>query len=370
MLHFSIASISNAQNGSVNVLTTATPFLRISPDTRAGGMGDQYIATSPDANSIFGNQSKIAFSPKKLEFAFNYLPWLSKLGFNDVKMLAVASYYKIDSKQAFTSSFRYFTLGSIPLSDELGNQLSTIYPQEYSIDFGYTSKLSARLSLGVALRYIHSKLATGIANDGTTYKAGNSISGDVSLFYNKIEKDGISFGAILSNVGSKIRYQNDPSKGNYLPANLGIGFVYKKQLLNNTSLSFGIDVNKLLVPIAPTLTGNSSIDSVQYTQYRKTDLLSSYFNSFNDGSGLVKSFQISTGLEFEYDNTFFARTGYFYEPQKIGDRRYFSVGSGIKYNQISLNLAYLFPTGNSINFSPLTNTLRIGILYSFSKTED
>ena len=54
------AFVVNAQStaNSINVVTTAVPFLRISPDARSGGMGDVGIATIPDANSSFWNQAK------------------------------------------------------------------------------------------------------------------------------------------------------------------------------------------------------------------------------------------------------------------------------------------------------------------------
>jgi len=51
-----------SQTSSINVVTSAVPFLRISPDARAGGMGDLGVATSPDANAQFYNVAKYAFA--------------------------------------------------------------------------------------------------------------------------------------------------------------------------------------------------------------------------------------------------------------------------------------------------------------------
>ena len=47
-----------------NTITTAVPFLRISPDSRAGGLGDAGVSTTPDANSIHWNAAKLAFLPE------------------------------------------------------------------------------------------------------------------------------------------------------------------------------------------------------------------------------------------------------------------------------------------------------------------
>ena len=46
---------------SINTVTTAVPFLMISPDARSGALGDAGGALSPDANSIHWNMSKLAF---------------------------------------------------------------------------------------------------------------------------------------------------------------------------------------------------------------------------------------------------------------------------------------------------------------------
>jgi hypothetical protein len=56
---------SYGQTDSINVVTTAVPFLRISPDARAGGMGDVALATSPDANAQFYNLAKYPFAKSK-----------------------------------------------------------------------------------------------------------------------------------------------------------------------------------------------------------------------------------------------------------------------------------------------------------------
>jgi hypothetical protein len=52
------------------------------------------------------------------------------------------------------------------------------------MDVGYARKLGAKMGLGVALRYIHSNLAGGVSSNGTSYKAGNAVAGDLSFYYN------------------------------------------------------------------------------------------------------------------------------------------------------------------------------------------
>ncbi len=122
----------------INVVTTAVPFLRISPDARAGGMGEVGIATLPDANSGFWNLAKTPFNTSKGGLSLTYTPWLKKLGLNDVYLASMAGYYKIDERQAFTGSLRYFSLGDIQFTNDRGEDIRGYHSREFGIDGCYT----------------------------------------------------------------------------------------------------------------------------------------------------------------------------------------------------------------------------------------
>src|SRR5436190_91801 len=226
LLLMSCMSVSMAQ--TPNVVTTAVPFLRISPDARAGGMGEVGIATLPDVNSTFWNLAKTPFNTSKGAIAMSYIPWLKNLGLNDVYMAALGGYYKLDDLQAISASMRYFSLGTIQFTDNLGNDYGTFRPREFTIDAGYSRKLSDKMGLGLALRYINSNLAAGQNVNGTTYKAGSAVAGDLSFYYTGQNDagQGWSFGAALTNLGTKIGYTSDAKQKDYIPANLGFGIGY------------------------------------------------------------------------------------------------------------------------------------------------
>ncbi|MBO9200394.1 MULTISPECIES: type IX secretion system outer membrane channel protein PorV [Niastella] len=361
---------ANAQTTQpINVVTTAVPFLRISPDARAGGMGDLGLATSPDANAPFWNLAKVPFAQKNFSVGLTYTPWLKDLGLNDVYLLALAGYYKLDEDAALAGSVRYFSLGNIQFTDASGNDFGSGRPREFGVDFGYTRKLSDKIGLGVALRYIHSNLAGNLAQSGTTYKPGSTVAGDLSFFYNGTDEagQGFNFGATLTNLGGKIGYTNDATQKDYIPANLSFGTTYTKAFDEANKITFGIDVHKLLVPTPPTFTGDSAIDNPRVADYRNKTSVSSWFSSFNDAPGgfkeELKEFQISLGAEYNYNDQFFFRTGYFYEDKTKGNRKYFTVGLGVKYNVFGLNFSYLVPSGSGVNRNPLSNTLRFGLIF-------
>lgn len=348
---------------SINVVTSAVPFLRISPDARAGGMGDAGIATNPDQNSNFWNIAKTPFSANKAGVAVSYTPWLNDLGLNDVYLMSLAGYYKLDDMQALSASVRYFSLGNIQFTDALGNPLQTFRPREFAIDLGYSRKLTKKLSLGIALRYISSDLAGGTVN-GINYKKGSSVAGDLHLFHNgqKENGQGFNWGLTLSNLGSKISYTSDATQKDYIPANLGLGGAYTKVFDSDNKLTVALDVNKLLVPTPPDV-----FDSAGLADYRSKGVVSSWFSSFGDapdgGAEELREVSASIGAEYWYKNQFALRAGYFYENPDKGNRRYFTLGAGLKYNIVGLNFSYLLPTGSGVNRNPLSNTLRFSLVF-------
>ena len=349
----------------INVVTTAVPFLRISPDARSGGMGDVGVATIPDANSIFWNLSKVPFAQSRSAITLTYTPWLKGLDLNDVYLVSAAGYHQLDDQQAISASLRYFSLGNIQFTDNSGNDLQTYRPREFAIDAGYSRKLSEKLGIGIALRYINSNLASGQSASGSTYKTGTSVAGDLSIFNDGSEGgtvSGLNWGATLTNLGAKIGYTNDATEKDFIPANLGLGIAYVNVFDEDSKITFGLDVNKLLVPTPPAIG-----DSMGLVNYHNKGVVGSWFSSFGDAPGgfseELKEFQISVGAEYVYMDQFAFRAGYFYENPIKGDRKYFTLGAGLNYNMMGLNFSYLIPSGSGVNRNPLSNTLRFSILF-------
>ncbi|MEP7141554.1 MAG: type IX secretion system outer membrane channel protein PorV [Ferruginibacter sp.] len=365
----SAISIVNAQSNCatcINVVSTAVPFLRISPDARSGGMGDVGIATAPDANAAFWNLAKTPFNTNKGGLSVTYTPWLQDLGLKDIYLASLSGYYKIDEAEAISGSLRYFNLGSIQFTSASGEPLGEGRPREFGVDVGYSRKLSEKLGLGVSLRYINSSLASGDPNNsGVIYKPGTAVAGDLSVFHTGIREDGsgLNYGVTLSNLGSKISYTNDATQKDFIPANLGIGVAYTKVFDETSKMTFGLDINKLLVPTLDT-GANALVD------YHNKGVVGSWFSSFGDAPGgfseELKEVQASLGAEFWYQNQFALRAGYFYENALKGNRKYFTVGAGLKYNTFGINFSFLIPSGNGITRIPLSNTLRFSLIFDFA----
>ena len=368
---------AKAQTSPINVVTTAVPFLRISPDARAGGMGDLAIATAPDASSSYFNLGKVPFNESPNGLNITYTPWLKRI-VPDVYLASVAGFHKFNEDEAISASLRYFSLGQIQFTDNYGNPLQSFNPREYGIDVGYSRKLGPKTGFGLGLKYIYSNLAGGSVG-GNTYKAGTSVAGDLG-FYHNAQNDagqGWAFGAALTNLGAKISYTDNADQKDFIPANFGIGTTYTSVLDETNKISFGIDINKLLVPTPPVAQSNPNNDPAidaanqkALEDYRSKSVVGSWFSSFGDAAGgfseELKEFQVSAGAEYWYENQFALRGGYFYENVNKGNRRFFTAGVGIKYNVFGLNFSYLIPTGSGINQNPLANTLRFSLVFDFN----
>ena len=352
------------ENGN-RIISTGVPLLLIAPDSRAGAMGDVGAASKPDANSIHWNAAKLSFTEKKAGLSFSYTPWLRQI-VSDIKLMYLSGYYKIDDRSTVGGSLTYFSLGSIDFFSEEGISTGTYKPNEFAFDLAYSMKLSNNLSLSLTGRYIRSDLTQG-QNVGTTQThAANAAAADLGLYYqNKLNIDlpsEYAFGLQISNLGTKISY-SDNMESSFLPANLRLGGRYTMDFDQFNNLSLMVDLNKLLVPTPPVYNEDGSI-------YAGMDpnvgILQGAIQSFYDApNGLKEEMQeisLSVGAEYWYNKVLAVRAGYFYEAKNKGARQYLTVGAGLRYTVMGLDISYLIST-SALSNNPLKNTLRIALTF-------
>lgn len=364
------------QDTSRRVITTAVPFLSIATDARAGGMGDVGVATSPDANSTHWNIAKLAYIENDIGFSLSYTPWLGKI-IDDMSLSYLTGYYKINKEQAVGLSLSYFDLGDIQFTDEYGEALQNFNPREFSFSGSYSRLLSENMSLGITLKYIRSNLTGNVFSSTNDGQAGVSIAGDIGWYWNKDlgQKSNLALGATITDIGNKITYSNDDQK-EFIPTTLRFGSAYKLNLDPYNSLTFALDFSKLMVPSPPVYVVDEN-GRVVYDQNGDPEiargkdpnrsLISGMFGSFTDApdgaSEEFKEVMIGTGIEYWYKNLFAVRGGYFYEHYDKGDRKYFTMGLGLKYNVFGVDFAYLVPMERE---HPLAETLRFTLKFDFN----
>ena len=376
-----------------NTITTAVPFLMIAPDSRAGGMGDAGVASTPDVNSMHWNPAKYMFCEDEMGVSISYTPWLRFL-VQDMNIGYLSGYYKLDAENTLAASLTYFTLGNITFTDVVGSTIRDFNPNEFSLDFAYSRLLGNNLSGSVALRYIYSNLSGGISNSGAETHPGHSGAGDVAFFYKSDDlnlgnmKSQLMWGLNVSNIGLKISYTSNEQR-NFIPTNFRMGLGYLMELDNFNTILLTADMNKLLVPTPPvylkdTLGGwvydNLGNLIIQYGKDPNISVPAALFSSWTDAPGTNDLFlngngdpsvfreefaeiTWSVGLEYWYDKKFALRAGYFNEHQYKGNRKYFTMGAGLKMNVFGLDFAYLIAPGQN---NPLRNTLRFTLIFDFA----
>ena len=379
---FIATAIAQDETGknAFNPVQTGVTSLNIAPDARSASMGDLGVATDPDANSQYWNPSKYAFAYSTAGVSLSYTPWLRKL-VNDIFLANLSGYIKLGSydNQALSASLRYFSLGEVNTTDGAGYNTQSLNPYEMALDLGYSRKLSESFSMGVVFRYIYSDLGFSDSYAGDQTSGASAFAADISGFYNSYPIIGRNecqwtFGFNISNIGSKVSFNNgeDPA---FLPTNLRLGTAFTFPLADYHNLTLAVDVNKLLVPTRPRQSDYTAeeygteadaqgayIDALE--DWENMSSISGIFKSFSDAPGgwkeELQEIYWSLGAEYNYNQQFFLRAGYFHEHENKGNRQYFGFGAGFSLNVVRLDASYMLATAQT---SPLDQTLRFTLTF-------
>jgi len=367
----------------LNTITTAVPFLIITPDSRAGALGDAGVATSADVNSFHWNTAKLAFSKNKTELGMSYSPWLRQL-VDDIHLSYLAGYHKVSKRGTFGGSLRYFSLGEITFTDNIGTMTRVFSPNEFEVLGGYSYKLTDRMALGLNAKFVYSNLTGGTGVGSSQSKAGIAGAADLSFAYLNDEVDlgrydaHFSFGATVQNIGNKISY-TDAATRDFLPTNLRLGTALKVEFDKFNSLTATVDFNKLLVPTIPSYAPDGTIVSGLDNE---VGVVSGMLQSFYDAPGNVtanadgtfsvasgsrfaeemREINIGGGFEYWYSNVLAVRVGYFHEAASKGNRKYLTFGAGLYYSSFGIDVSYLAAVTQN---NPLANTVRFSLQFKF-----
>ncbi len=385
---------ANVSDLQLNTITTSLPFMAITPDSRAGGMGDAGTALSPSSTSIYWNTSVLSFSKQKSEISLSYTPWLRQLT-NDISLSYLAGYYKINKTHTIGASLRYFSLGEITFTDAQGNVLRDDKPSEFELTGAYAFRLAKKFSIGINGKFAYSNLTGGIPVAGVNTKAAVVGATDISFtYYNDDAKIGKTEGVYtlaltFNNIGNKVAY-SELSKRDFIPMNMKIGNSFLAEYNSYNKVTFSFDIQRLLVPTPaiydivdgePTLISGKSND---------IGVIAGMIQSFSDAPGAVlldedgnyvqnddgtyaiakwskfkeelSEINIAGGVEWWYNDVFAFRSGIFYESKNKGNRKFLNLGASLKYNAFAIDFSYLASLNG--RQSPLANTLRFTLRYN------
>lgn len=370
-----LASPLYAQKEQFNPVYTGVTSLSIAPDARAGALGDVGVATDPDVFSQYWNPAKYPFNIARAGVSMSYTPWLRQL-VSDIDLVNLVGFYRIGDYSAVSGSLTYFSLGEVTM---LSNEM-TIKPYEMALDVAYSRMLSEKLSAAIALRVIYSDLQYTMEED---VEPGKAFAADIAMYYNDYVMLGdrecmLGLGMNVSNIGTKISYDGGATN-EFIPTNLRLGASLLYPIDEYNTISFSVDINKLLVPTRPTYeqflkdNGYNSGDNDHFSEYASwldaegyndVSPISGMFKSFNDAPGgfseELKEIYGGIGVEYCYNQQFSVRAGYHHENEFKGNRKYYTVGAGFKMNVFSLDGAYLISAAQS---NPLDQTLRFSLSF-------
>lgn len=329
---------------------SSVPFLLISPDARASGMGETGVAIADDINAIYWNPGGLAFLDyfpdieEDIPFtqaALSFSPWLPQFNADLFYSYGTVGRYfeELDGTAAF--NFMYMNLGEFTRTAEDGTPLGKFMSNEFSLGIAYGTRITDDLGVGIQLRYIQSNLTpagTGQKDAGRGMSAGF----DLGVLYKPSGfkvfdvSDPLAFGFNLQNVGPKITYINESDP---LPTNLKIGTAWKLVKDEFNDLKIAVDFQKLLVK-----RDSTNSDPLPLS------LISAWENP---------GIEFSVGAEYWYENVFAFRAGYFTEPSSLGNRKFWNFGAGVRYDIFKLDFSFI----NTIEENhPLANTMRFSML--------
>ena len=383
----------------LNSITTAVPFMSITPDSRAGGMGDAGTALSPSSTSVYWNTSGLTFSDQKSEISLSYTPWLRQLT-NDIHLSYLSGYYKINKTHTIGGSIRFFSLGEITFTDASGNVIRDDKPSEYELTAAYAFRLSDKMSLGINGKFGYSNLTGGLTVAGVNTKPGIVGATDLSFtYFNDKARFGktngtYTFATTINNVGNKITY-SELSQRDFIPMNLKIGNAFKADFDRFNSVTFSLDLQRLLVPTPAAYDMINGENTMLSGMSSDVGVIAGMVQSFYDAPGVVAvdengdyiqnsdgSYQVVSGSKFEeelseiniaagvewwYNNILALRTGVFYESKNKGNRQFLNLGASLKYNMFGIDISYLASLNG--RQSPLANTLRFTIRLNLDQKE-
>ncbi len=365
LVTISLFTFNSNELYSQTAISTGVPFLLIGPNSRFGAMGETGTAIADDATAMHWNPSGLAYQKKYTEINFTHSPWLAGLNIGDLfyDYIAGRSYVKsIDG--TIGASITYLNIGEVIVTDEFGNaQPDRNYKAyEMALSVGYATQFGKDWAGGVTGSFIYSRLSPNDFNVAGEKGTGTGISAALGLSTlfkpmsgSKFFAKKFTFGANLSNMGPNISYV-DAAQADPLPQNLRLGIGYDVLESKFNSLVLTVDFTKLLV----NRTLSDTVNGV-YVPGEVDPFYEALFTSWGDG---LQSIQTSIGAEYWYGSPrlIALRGGYFYEDPSYGNRKFFTLGAGIRYDLYGFDFAYISTIEET---HPLANTLRFGLQVSF-----
>jgi len=285
-------------------------FLTINPGAKSNGMGEAQIGIANDVYASYYNPAGLTNLQSK-QFSFMHTSYLPNL-VDDMAYDFLTFAMPISNSESIGGYFSYLDLGDQISTDDNGNNIGSFSSYMYALNLSYAKKINDSSSWGVNGKYFYQELAVINSIDASK----GSLAFDVSYFEeNFLNNPNLNFGAILSNVGPEVSF--DDGEKDPLPTRLGLGV---SMLTLENKAMVALDLNYEL----------------------------------NDSS-MIYNF----GAEYKIVDNFVARAGFI--NNSSGDINYTTIGFGVDLTSLGLDLSYII--GDELD--PHTDMIRFSISGSF-----
>ncbi len=352
--------------GQYNAFTPAVPFLLFSPTAEIGGLANiQSVSGQSGFSGVFGNPGLLSGDSAKFGFVAAYMPWIREL-IPDFNYYSLGGFYRISEKHVIGVNGVILQQGEINYLNIPGQTPGPFRPLELAPSISYSYSISKLMSFGVRAKYIYSDLV-GRYVGGVESTPGQALAFDVGFsknFINKNRRSSHQVGVTLQNVGSKISYSKNSDK-NFIPINLRVGYRYNYRISYRSNIFVSYEIEKLLIPSPPIYFKDSLTIShapaIEYGYDPNVSVPLGMIRSFYDApDGLSEELHeiqhhIAIGLKL---NRFRVSGGYFHQDATKGHNKYFSIGTGVDYRSLRLDMCYIIPVYKN---SYLTSTFQLAL---------
>ncbi len=301
---FAIPCVSAA--GATSGESDALPFVRVNHDPVSAAMGGAGVVNA-SAYSSFRNTAALTYWDKTFDVAAGYQSWSS----GETQNITVGAGWKLaKGKVAVSLGGNYGMLDEYNVYDENGGAKGTYRPSEMQINVGAAWKFLPFLSVGADVKYLSNKLAN---NESASYAIGID-----AFLMTKLADFRIAAG--VSSIGTSVKSASGQKYS--LPTSITVGGGYDHEF-GKHGLNVALDLD--------------------------------YYYSSSEFIGAL-------GAQYSYNKLVFVRAGYHYAADSAVIPSYASVGVGVQFIGIRLDVAYMLATSSA---SALKNTLTVGLGYSF-----
>ncbi|MCK6543686.1 PorV/PorQ family protein [bacterium] len=315
----------NAFAGEEKRGTAGFMFLKVPMGAREVALGQSGITTTSGANAIYWNPANVSAATSPT-FSFSYLNHFAGISSN-----YGAITFPMGDAGVIGASINYMSYGDIQRTSEANPDggIGNYAPYELSVGVTFAKQVTDRVSGGLTVKFINSQI---------DLVSASNYAFDFGFTYNT-DFRGLKLGFVVNNLGPQASYKGD-----------GLLQTITVDPLTNETAYLAYESEFFNMPASVNF--GASMDLMRNEQNSITGMLEQNINSF-------QASRTNFGLEYGFQNMFFARAGYTSTLKK--DRDY-NTGSDAGMSGLTMGAGVDYKFNDSFGATVDYGYLNMGIL--------